>query len=219
MGRQFRPSKPLIYVFCEGESEEAYTEFLKQRFGQDAVIKYFKNVDVFSDAESKFRNNNRLKEAIEVINEIWFFFDAEQSEKDKWDGRYRIIKALRQIRKGSKIRIRLLMTKGCVEYWFMLHFRKMRPSLLTAADKDNMMKMLQREIPEYRKGDQISIFKIAENYPKAVESADELFHELLEDGMPQIEDTDERNRWLYRSSLSFTTVHEAIRFLEELNAA
>lgn len=29
MPRQTKPEKPLIYVFCEGESEQAYTEFKK----------------------------------------------------------------------------------------------------------------------------------------------------------------------------------------------
>ena len=29
-GRKFQPEKPLIYVFCEGESEQAYAKFLKE---------------------------------------------------------------------------------------------------------------------------------------------------------------------------------------------
>lgn len=29
MPRRFKKIKPLIYVFCEGESEQAYTDFLK----------------------------------------------------------------------------------------------------------------------------------------------------------------------------------------------
>lgn len=29
MPRQIKKTKPLIYVFCEGESEQAYTDFLK----------------------------------------------------------------------------------------------------------------------------------------------------------------------------------------------
>lgn len=31
-GRKFQPEKPLIYVFCEGESEQAYAKFLKEHF-------------------------------------------------------------------------------------------------------------------------------------------------------------------------------------------
>ena len=29
MPRKVKSAKPLIYVFCEGESEQAYTDFLK----------------------------------------------------------------------------------------------------------------------------------------------------------------------------------------------
>ena len=29
MARPTKKTKPLIYVFCEGESEQAYTDFLK----------------------------------------------------------------------------------------------------------------------------------------------------------------------------------------------
>lgn len=45
MPRKLKKAKPLIYVFCEGESEQAYTEFLKSRFKDVAVIKYLKKPD------------------------------------------------------------------------------------------------------------------------------------------------------------------------------
>lgn len=39
MARKLRKAMPLIYVFCEGESEQAYTDFLKNTFSDVAVIK------------------------------------------------------------------------------------------------------------------------------------------------------------------------------------
>ena len=39
---------------------------------------------------------------------------------------------------------------------------------------------------------------------------------LLKDGMPCLEDTDERNQWLYVQEKTFSNVHEAIAFLEAL---
>ena len=36
--------KVLIRVFCEGESEQAYTEFLKHKFSDVAVIEYPKKL-------------------------------------------------------------------------------------------------------------------------------------------------------------------------------
>lgn len=32
MGRKLKKEKPLIYVFCEGDSEQAYTDYLKKTF-------------------------------------------------------------------------------------------------------------------------------------------------------------------------------------------
>ncbi|MDO5409418.1 MAG: hypothetical protein Q4F21_03080 [Lachnospiraceae bacterium] len=37
------------------------------------------------------------------------------------------------------------------------------------------------------------------------------------EGLPTLEDSDERNRWLYQSSLTFTTVHDEIKFLDSLS--
>ena len=37
-GRKFQPEKPLIYVFCEGESEQAYAKFLKEHFADVAEV-------------------------------------------------------------------------------------------------------------------------------------------------------------------------------------
>lgn len=39
MPRQFRKQKPYIVVFCEGESEQVYTDFLRDKFKDVAVIR------------------------------------------------------------------------------------------------------------------------------------------------------------------------------------
>lgn len=41
---------------------------------------------------------------------------------------------------------------------------------------------------------------------------------LLQEGMPGLEDTDERNRWLCTKCKTFSTVQEAIVFLEGLQS-
>lgn len=40
-----------------------------------------------------------------------------------------------RVEKNQKIRVRLLMTTGCIEYWLMLHFKMFAPSVLTEAEK------------------------------------------------------------------------------------
>lgn len=116
MPRKLKNSKPLIYVFCEGESEQAYTEFLKNRFKDVAVIKYLKKTGLFETAEDSFKNNIKCRNEAEEINEIWFFFDTETKDIAKWDSRLACMKRLRRLRKSPGVKIRLLMTSGCIEY-------------------------------------------------------------------------------------------------------
>lgn len=41
--------KVIIRVFCEGESEQAYTEFLKHKFSDVAVIEYPKELGYLTE--------------------------------------------------------------------------------------------------------------------------------------------------------------------------
>ena len=38
MSRSTKPAKPYIVVFCEGESEQAYTDFLRKEFKDVPVL-------------------------------------------------------------------------------------------------------------------------------------------------------------------------------------
>ena len=113
--------KSIIKVFCEGESEQAYTEYLKRKFSDVAVIQYPKEPGLFDRAEERFKKDPKYRDYTEVIDEVWFFFDVESKDINKWNERHRIIKKLRKLRKDQNIRVRLLMTSGCIEYWLMLH--------------------------------------------------------------------------------------------------
>ena len=58
MGRKTKNIKPLIYVFCEGESEQVYTDFLKETFKNVAVIKRPNQIGVFEIADAMFKIMN-----------------------------------------------------------------------------------------------------------------------------------------------------------------
>lgn len=218
MSRSLKNTKPLIYVFCEGESEQAYTDFLKNRFSDVAVIKRPPSVGLFEEAEARFKKDRKYINSAEVTDEIWFFFDVEKKDIKKWDQRIKIIKYLRGLRKNQKIRVRLLMTTGCIEYWLMLHFKMFAPSVLTEAEKKRMLTELIGIEPAYEKGDYSSTARIAERYPTAVKNAEKTLHNLLQDGLPGLEDTDERNHWLCTNCRTFSTVNEAISFLAGLKS-
>lgn len=216
MPRQLKNTKPLIFVFCEGESEQAYTDFLKKKFEDVAVIKRPKSTGLFEEADDKFKKDKRYKEYAEVTDEVWFFFDVETKDISEWDKRLKIIKKLRKLRKSPNIKVRLLMTTGCIEYWLMLHYEMLTPSVQTVSVKERMLAKVIAKEPTYKKGDLDSISKIAKNYPIAVENAKRTVIALLQEGMPDLADTDERNQWLCTKCMTFSTVYEAIEFLSNL---
>lgn len=216
MPRQFRKQKPYIVVFCEGESEQVYTDFLRDKFKDVAVIRRPKATGLFEEAQDRFNKDPKFRNNAEVTDEIWFFFDVETKDIASWNKRYRIMKFLRRQRKKPNIRVRLLMTSGCIEYWLMLHYKMTAPPLQTKAEKEQMISELKRLEPGYVKGDKKATEKIAEYYPTAVTNAAKTMKNLLPEGLPGLEDTDERNEWLCKNCKTFSNVHEAINFLSGL---
>lgn len=88
-----------------------------------------------------------------------------------------------------------------------------------AIDSTDIIKMLRqviKEEPTYKKGNYIATARIAQHYPTAVKNAGIVLQNLLKEGMPGLEDTDERNLWLCKNCRTFSTVQEAVSFLESL---
>lgn len=210
-----RKIRPLIYVFWEGESEQAYTKYLKSVFEDVAIIRFPSNSGLFLEAGNMFKNNQKYRNNAEVTDEIWFFFDTELEKATHWEKNYKIIKELRKLRKPP-IKVRLLMTTACMEYWMLLHYERTAPAIASPADKARMKDRMKRHVPLYEKGDYDSTCEIAKNYETAIENGKWTLISLVDDGLPTLEDTDNRNRWLYQGTHTFTTVHEAIEFLVKL---
>lgn len=112
MPRRVKREKSYIIVFCEGECEQAYADFLKREFRDVAVIQRPKSTGTFDEADRRFRNDHKYLNNAEVTDEICFFFDVETVDIPKRSGRLRIIGRLRKLRKKPGIRIRLLVTIG-----------------------------------------------------------------------------------------------------------
>lgn len=216
MPRPTRRRKPYIVVFCEGESEQAYTDFLKKEFKDVASIKRPSATGLFEEADGKFKKDKAYRDYAEVTDEIWFFFDVETKDIGLWDARMKIIKRLRALRIKPGIKVRLLMTTGCIEYWLMLHYEMYTPPIQTVAEKQRVIERLLSKEPNYQKGDTAKTARIAQNYPKAVIHSKQTVLNLLSQGLPGLEDTDERNRWLCQKCLTFSNVYEAIEFLTSL---
>lgn len=98
----------------------------------------------------------------------------------------------------------------------MLHYKMYAPQIQTVAEKERVIAELKAVEPTYSKGDRQSTFKIAEKYPTAVKHAERTVKNLMQDGLPGLDDTDIRNQWLCTSCKTFSNVYEAINYLEGL---
>lgn len=63
MPRQLKRKKPYIVVFCEGESEQAYTDFLKRNLRMLHLL----NAPVLLDFSKKPIANSRKTNLIEIM--------------------------------------------------------------------------------------------------------------------------------------------------------
>ena len=102
------------------------------------------------------------------------------------------------------------MTKGCIEYYFLLHYEKSQPLIVSVKDKEKVLKLLSTKYcPGYEKGDKDTTWEIAEHYEIAVENGDEELEGTA--------DENERIRRLYFTDSTFTNVHEAVKHLMEMS--
>jgi len=88
--------------------------------------------------------------------------------------------------------------------------------LQTVADKERVIAELKNRESTYEKGNADATFKIAQNYKVAVENSENTVKNLLQDGLPGLDDTDIRNQWLCTNCKTFSNVYEAINYLESL---
>lgn len=78
----------------------------------------------------------------------------------------------------------------------MFHYRMVSHSLQTKAEKERMIADLKRIECTYEKGNRKSTEKIAEHYLTALTNENQTMKQLFPEGMPGMENTDERNEWL-----------------------
>ena len=101
------------------------------------------------------------------------------------------------------------MTTACFEYWLLLHYERCAPGITSPEDKKRILDKVKSHLPLYRKGDEESTFKIAEQHQTAINNGKRTLQQLVAVGITTIEEKDERNAWLFAGQHTFTTVHEA----------
>ncbi len=78
-----------------------------------------------------------------------------------------------------------------------------------------MLHQIRAYVPDYEKGDWNTTSQIATRYKTAIKNGAKTLIPLATEGIPTLADTDVRNLWLVRCGHTFTTVQEALEFLED----
>lgn len=204
-----RSRNPYIVVFWEGESEQQYFMFIKDKFHEKTNLKIHNKKGTFDIARKSVGAKGVYKDDVDYIDEIWIVFDTEVDLRPKWQENWEIIKLLRKKCKNAKVR--LLMTKGCIEYFFLLHYEKTAPMISTTVDKEKLLNILadDKHCPGYKKGDRITIWKIAENYITAIKNGEWSLNRV-KDELATASNEDDKTKILYFTDSTFTNVHEVL---------
>lgn len=102
-----RKMRPLFLVLCEGETEEAYVNFLKQRYRLPIrIVPKILGSSLYPKKIEQYK-----KEMSSIPSEVKTFF--------MYDGD--VLEVLELLKKCDGA---LLVSKPCIEIWFLAHYKK-----------------------------------------------------------------------------------------------
>ncbi len=129
-----RKIKPIFFIFCEGQTEEAYSKFLKQLFRIPLQIKT--KVTGQGISQRFIRN---FKREIQRGN---------YSKEDKTFLMYDIDSEVFLNRLQRLNDVEILASNPSIEIWFLLHYKEQNASIST----ENCLRELKSFNPNYEKG-------------------------------------------------------------------
>ena len=138
MPKNTRPSrkmKPVILVLCEGETEECYVDFLKQKYRLPIKI-----VSKIVGSKISARLIKRHKKELSLTNseniDCFLMYDADvQSVVDNL----------------LTCEEKLLLSRPCIEVWFLAHSKKVPAKDISSEECVNMLKK-DNPWTDYKKG-------------------------------------------------------------------
>ena len=136
MARDVRKSKakkmrPIFFVFCEGETEVAYVNYLKSKYRLPIQIVPKKSD---SNISCRYIENCRREYFTTASDKTFLMYDLDV------DG---ILDKLACIPE-----VTLLVSNPCVELWFLLHAQECKSEL----DSKNCIRKYELVSPDYKKG-------------------------------------------------------------------
>ncbi|MCL2414241.1 MAG: RloB family protein [Bacteroidales bacterium] len=151
-GKEIRPT---FFVFCEGETEEAYIAFLRSRYRVPIEIdpKIARN-----GITEKYINNYKKQRTRHPKDKTFLIYDCDVPETTE---------RLRKIKD-----VDLLLSNPCFELWYLLHYQHQTASLPTKDCEQKICGMIK----EYKKGhlDEKMKSTIVANQNEAIKRAESL---------------------------------------------
>lgn len=129
LGKRIRPT---FFVFCEGESEEAYVKFLRSKFR--LPIEVCPSVTGLSINQASI-NKFKKSKSTHAKDKDYLMYDLDRDD---------VIIRLQKI-KGATI----ILSNPCLELWYLLHYINQKTEITSS----QCLKALIRHLPEYKKGE------------------------------------------------------------------
>ena len=113
--RPARSMKPVFVVFCEGETEEAYLDFLKQTYR--SPFKIIPKVEGGKISQHLIRTRCReVKISPNEKIQVFLMYDMDKPEITE---------------KLLQMKAHLLLSNPCIELWFLLHCKDQKTAIST----------------------------------------------------------------------------------------
>lgn len=113
--RPRRNIKPEYRVFCEGETEQAYIDVLRQHYRVNIqLISYKLHLQIKSNQISKFK----IGKAERSVDKDFMMYDGDRID---------VLEKLFNIKN-----VTLLISTPCIELWFLLHIKNVTQQVDTA---------------------------------------------------------------------------------------
>jgi len=143
---------PTFFIFCEGETEEAYIKFLRAKYRLPIEI----DPKIAGNRiTSKYISNYKKQKTIHPKDKTFLMYDCD------------VDAVLQKIQKIMNVH--LLCLNPCFEFWYLIHCQKQTATLTS----NNCISKLKEHIKNYQRGffDDKLKSKIIENKSKAISRA------------------------------------------------
>lgn len=149
---QRRKINPIFFIFCEGETEKEYINYLRSRYKIPIEIKS----KISGNKISQKHIRNFLKgKPTSPKDKIFLMYDLDVPE---------ILDKLKSIKKAN-----LLVSNPCIELWFLIHHQNQNANI----NSGNCIRKLENFWKVYKKGELTESLKkkLTKNEPKAINRA------------------------------------------------